>query len=232
MNIKARQEIKRNKRPRTKQKHIGVELEFISPWSEDYVIEKLYEAGLSKNITVKYDGSISTTELRPFAIEVCVLATERTIHGVIKKACAVLNKIGCEVNRSCGLHVHLDMRDREPLKSFRRLWHVQDALYSVVHPSRKTNRYCRHKSYCSWGADNKYFGINTQSYDTKGTIEVRMHHGTLNAIEISNWIKLLTTVLARPNYLGISNSRAFRHLKLSRSLSTYFANKRRLYRTQ
>jgi hypothetical protein len=43
--------------------------------------------------------------------------------------------------------------------------------------------------------DCRYFALNIHSWMLRGTIEFRMHHGTLNARKITNWSLLLTSLV-------------------------------------
>ena len=116
----------------------------------------------------------------------------------LSKVCSCIRKNGGGVNTSCGLHIHLDVRDmkevgRENIKD----WWLQfePLFFSIVSPSRRTNDYTIAISRIveegeRWGR-NRYVAFNICAFEEHGTFEVRLHHGTLNATKISNWMTLL-----------------------------------------
>jgi hypothetical protein len=57
-----------------------------------------------------------------------------------------LDKYCAKVNRSCGLHIHLDTADVISVIHLRNLWALylafEDVLFSLLPPSRRGNRYC------------------------------------------------------------------------------------------
>ena len=138
-----------------------------------------------------------------------------------------------DVNRSCGLHVHVDARDCE----WRQLKHilllgkaVQDVIYKMLPPSRDNGRWCRRIPmsrsdilaiesnedfieawYNSWGVnpsmekynDSRYCGMNMHSRIINGSIEFRYHSGTINQEKILNWVKICTAIVD----VGINTSK-------------------------
>ena len=130
-----------------------------------------------------------------------------------------------DVNRSCGLHVHVDARDCE----WKQLKHilllgkaVQDVIYKMLPPSRDNGRWCRRIPmsrsdilaiesndefidawYNSWGVDpsmekyndSRYCGMNMHSRIINGSVEFRYHSGTINQDKILNWTKICTAIV-------------------------------------
>ena len=129
------------------------------------------------------------------------------------------------VNRSCGLHVHVDARDCEwrELKNILLLGKsVQDVLYKMLPPSRSSSRWCKRIPmsrsdilniesnsdfidawYNSWGVnpsmekynDSRYCGMNMHSRIINGSVEFRYHSGTTNFEKILNWVKICTAIV-------------------------------------
>jgi hypothetical protein len=64
----------------------------------------------------------------------------------VQSLCAALGRASASVTRECGFHVHVDAR-RMTYRSMRRLVRlyerVEPAMFGMVPPSRKNNRYCR-----------------------------------------------------------------------------------------
>jgi len=177
----------------------------------------------------------------------------------IEKVCAILNDIGAKVNNSCGLHVHVGIKNSKRkfsvdqiiklmevyednskntdrwLRRARRTGHstyarsVKDLLQTVkkktrtsmqtqydpmtgqyryatsevpVSPPKNLNELAR--------MGEHFHRVNFSAYQEHGTVEFRQHHGTLNAREITNWIRFLLN--------HVENSRAA--AKLEKRLKT------------
>ena len=111
---------------------------------------------------------------------------------------------------SCGYHLHLDMRAENDDSLYavayaycatEELWH------SCVKASRRDSSYARivrwtcadldsyvgedtrFIDFVSRKANNRYIWINLAAYHKFTTIEVRLHHASLDDAEICNWIK-------------------------------------------
>lgn len=209
--------------PRNKENHVGVELECLSKLDRRAVAANLVMAGLQDYCTVKYDSSIDLEGHHEYDVEVCVIAPQKKIYSVVKKVCKVLKSIGCKVNKSCGLHVHLDMRTRQEKKAFKNLVTNLPKLEKMVTKSRIDGSFCRRNKtvdldlvlnansynyydesdeqipYSEHQAEpfeeDRYLAINPWSLEKHNTIEVRMHQGSIDATRINKWIKTLVTVV-------------------------------------
>lgn len=192
------------KKPVTNDNHIGVEIEFFCNSDRARLGAKLYEEGLAKYVYLKYDGSIKPTSGKT-GHELCILMKEdeEEINRIMHKVSSVLKSFDAQVNQSCGLHVHLDMRNRDKDKAFYNLSGVQHLLYAMNPKIRKDGTYSRkvptRKFEEAVSMSGKYWGVNTQSYSSKRTIEIRMHSGTVEAVKIVNWIKLLCKIVNKPD---------------------------------
>lgn len=187
----------KSKKPTSKKNHIGVEIEFYTDdnnSSKD--IAKLFaEANLTDNVTLKDDGSIRCEDYEN-SHEVAIIDREDRIQETIAKVCEVLSSIDAKVNSTCGLHIHLDARNRNPELIFKRLLNAQKYLFQLVPSSRRNNTYCRPAELThSFEASERYYAINPAAYKKFKTIEVRLHSGTVNATKISRWIELLLHVI-------------------------------------
>lgn len=187
------------KRPKNKVKHVGVEIEFVSKLGADELTELLVQHDLQDYVTLKDDGSLDTHGKFRNTHELCVLASERKIERVIKEVCKLL-KGNSSVNKTCGLHVHLDMRNRNVDKAYANLWAAQPFLYAMCPKTRIKNSYCKPVANFEEGkrggpyGDDRYVGINRTAYYRHKTIEVRIHSSTLDAVKIVSWVKLLTKI--------------------------------------
>lgn len=133
----------------------------------------------------------------------------------VKKVCEALKTIGVKVNKSCGLHVHIDARQlsvRDIKAVIGRYALNEDIIDAFMPISRRgnNNRYCASilNDYQSqsqafqtledcitirdiaedFAHEDRYFKLNIQSYLRHGSIEFRQHSGTIVADKIVNWI--------------------------------------------
>lgn len=177
-----------------KTNYIGIEIECFADCDDREISNLILENDLEEYINVGEDGSIDTEDSDQTSFEIRVLATEKELPGVLTKLGAILDEVGADVNESCGLHVHLDMRNRNVERCYQKLVKFQDVLFSLVDEDRWSSHYCRYVQGTSDKQD-RYTAINFTSYENLKTLEVRLHHGSVNMKEITNWVKLLTTVI-------------------------------------
>jgi hypothetical protein len=200
---KDKQIVFQEKKPQTKDNYIGVEIEFFCDLNAEDLAFKLYEHGLGKNVALKTDGSIRA-ENQMYPHEITLLAKEKEVKEVVALTSKVLLAANAKVNKSCGLHVHLDMRNRDHIVAFHNLVSAQNILFAMNPFSRQSGSYCRRQdtkvfkeALGSGNRDMRYFGINAQAHERHSTIEIRMHSGTVQANKINNWIDLLLLIIAK-----------------------------------
>lgn len=189
--------------PFNKENHIGVEIEFASKQDINKVCDALHEAGLGKYMHVKRDTSIAIDEIFPHQIELAIIAEQKHIGEVIQKTCDVLNnKLKVRIDKSCGIHVHLDMRNRKPERAFNNLILMQRYLYAMVPANRKLIRQGNGHGFSqpiqspTWNVpDTHYWGVNTTTMSKYNTIEIRMHSGSSSARKINNFISFLLSII-------------------------------------
>ena len=184
--------------PTTEDKYVGIEIEcFTSSRNADAVFNK-YK--LSSYVEIGDDGSIDTTDESEnsydelFTYEIKVLSKQSELKLILHKVGLALKEMGARVNESCGLHVHLDMRNRPFINCVNKLINVQPLLLKSVPKHRIGNIYCMPVT----KADRediyrigKYHTINTEVYDDLKTIEIRVHEGTVDTSEIYKWCVFL-----------------------------------------
>lgn len=180
---------------------IGVEIECFIPYSSldcddsthrahEKLGEKIKIARI-QNVTVKGDGSIRNEE-NTFPVELCILF-KRGNTEALEKLCALLNSLGARVNKSCGLHVHLDARDinsRQATLRGRRLLNALDIFAAMVPKSRRNNQYCALTMNKQKGG-SRYAAVNLHAYQKFQTIEMRLHSSTTDFSKIIHWVNIL-----------------------------------------
>jgi hypothetical protein len=180
-------------RPVGKANYVGIEIECFSDLEETEVMELILKHNLEKHVNIGEDGSIE--EDFGQAYELRILSKESELSSVLKKLAKIFKEGKFGVNGSCGLHIHLDMRNRNFKECYDKLLKFQHIMFGLVKSERWTSEFCE------WNNDDKpgsrFKAVNEQSYSEHKTIEIRLHHGTLNVGRIENWIKLLLKAIKR-----------------------------------
>lgn len=176
-------------------KTYGIELE-VSSLGIGSAQQRLNASGL--NWQVKADGTayVSAEAVSP------ILTDERL--NECKTAARALLQGGATVNRQTGYHVHLGA-DEYGFNGIANLvlnWnHAHATIGALVAPSRLNNHFCRvlgeeHREAQAEAVragnmrninGTRYNSLNLNSYERHGTIEFRLHHGTLNGSKIKAW---------------------------------------------
>jgi hypothetical protein len=209
-----------NLSPMSFDKHIGIELEIISKEKEGRFLKMLNNSMLKPYVSLAEDSSIEvynndlcdcgydeedghgedcSVYNGDYAIELRLLLKENELPRVMKLLDNFLKSTDCYVNETCGLHVHLDMRTRDVHNSYSNLFKSLDEICSKIDSSRLTNRFCRRNLRDDFdqqdSLDDRYFMINTRSYEEHSTLEIRAHEGTTDVDKISNWINFLISTV-------------------------------------
>lgn len=212
--MKALFRLNEEKVPKKKVKHVGIEIEFISEMQDQEICDLLLTYKLHNHCNLGEDGSIETDDEMENkdeygnyysdekGYELRVLCTEAELVSIMTKVGSVLRRCGAKVNESCGLHIHLDMRSRDPVEAFKLLLNKQDQMFNMVSMDRQDNSYCERVSLDEEEIPQALKGeyirrqaINPNSYSKHKTIEVRLHEGTTNTREIINWCKYLISII-------------------------------------
>ncbi|CEN54424.1 amidoligase family protein [Capnocytophaga canis] len=131
----------------------------------------------------------------------------------LKSACKSLRLSNAQVNKSCGLHVHLEVNDYsvEDMKTLVKNFYLLEEQFDQMMPEsrrKNENRYCQgfyptmpNKQIffskidscttieqMAYFFDHRYLKLNLQSYTKYGTVEFRHHSGTTMFSKIKNWI--------------------------------------------
>jgi hypothetical protein len=204
-------------------KTFGVEFEFVAPRdiTRSAVAEALsaagvesYDAGYTHAVSRKWklvtDASVSATNEGEQGMELVspILQGEHDL-AKMRTACDVLTRLGCKVNRTCGLHVHVGARTMS-VAAMRRLAILysdfEGVLDSMMPASRRANNntYLQSLSRINKPAVNgardvrgiaaqinngsRYAKVNFTSHWKHGTVEFRHHAGTVAADKASNWV--------------------------------------------
>ena len=176
-----------------------VELEFVCQ-SGSLLSDCNYNFGLVSNENVEFvsDGSVI-----PNSGQVCARRQEARVSLAWGKAsqlyetCRELSNAGAEVNRSCGMHIHLDSRHLGRMGERTRRMRLVAALpwlLELVPASRRGNTFCMPNGTQARGCNQRYQAINPTSFRKHGTTEIRLGAGTIDPDKILNWATLLRYV--------------------------------------
>lgn len=183
-------------------------LEFEVQGLDTYATRHLLEdAGI--DWATKYDGSV------PNGAEVVspILTANRLNEAV--KVTKLLKANGARVDRKTGYHAHLGARifpSHGDLAQFvLNYYSAHSAIASLVAPSRLFNNYCEilnrqeaeaQAEFTNAGNDGsydrsmrpgraRYKSLNLEAMLKHGTIEIRLHQGTLNGVKAVAWAQFI-----------------------------------------
>lgn len=176
-------------------KALGIEIETVTPLSHENAQKRV-----PRYVRCAQDGSIrDNAGNKPngngvWGIEYRILIKRSELETRVLKAVEAISNMGASVNKSCGLHVHFDMRDKTKVEAaaiHKRMSDWASALKELVPLSRRDNQYCKFE-----GADSDHHkAVSFGSYDKHRTIEVRVHSATLNNIKIIQWVRLFEAII-------------------------------------
>jgi len=180
---------------------VGFELEFL------HCLSDLPFVGPFGHL--KSDGSIKATAAkggypREFASRI---ARGDTLLSQVTSVCDALKASQSYSNRSCGFHVHIDMRTvtASQRKQIEYWWFLYEPIFfAMVRQQRRKNTYCTSvKLEGRFRPEHtRYQALNTSAYSKHKSYEFRLHHGTVNSTLIRKWILLLlrfvTKAIAAP----------------------------------
>jgi len=194
-----------------KTNYVGIELELFCKLDRHNLLENFIKEKLAGYVCVKDDGSLRP-ENNYHPHEVTVLCKQDMAEEIIPKIIKVLRSQDCDaaVNNSCGMHLHIDVRNRDPYTTYSKLVKALPLLTKLVPNDRISNTFCRlntlpdlKSQYKNGLIENgpitstreiRYQAINPLSVAKYKTIEIRLHSGTLNIKKILNWIDICTSI--------------------------------------
>jgi hypothetical protein len=193
----------------------GVEIEVTRLISQDAIAQALQAAGIAAavegyNHVTKRHWKVVTDGSCGYEVVSPILSGEKGLCE-LRKVCETLTRIGCKVNKHCGLHVHLgaDFLGVGRVRNFVKRYMANEANLDAIQPRARRgskNRFCLpiSETMRTHLIDNchviddmvglqttRYCKVNLQSYRKYGTVEIRHHAGTTNATRIENWVRFL-----------------------------------------
>lgn len=197
--------------------YIGVEVECLINADDEYsLVTYLLMHNLQDKVCIGHDGSITETG-NLSGIEIKLLTTEKTYKADLFNLSECLRLVNAEVNRSCGLHVHLDCHNISPDTIISNLSKYKEFFKSLVPKHRQDNTYTKFNA----SYNEHYNWINKTQH---GTVEVRCHEGTVNMKAVERFINLLLVVKqTKVSKSHLNNvNKLMKLLKLTKTDSEYF----------
>ena len=173
---------------------------------------------------VKPDCSIQGRGRQGVEVVTPILKGESDL-ATLKAVIAYLDHIGCTVNRSTGMHCHIDISDfnsHDLCRFMTLLAKYENAINAFLPNSRKghNNSYCRNSFFGNESLTeiykdlegrairgsrdilnfNQFYGRgkwNFQNFLQHGTFENRAHSGTVNADKVEHWVRLTMGLISK-----------------------------------
>jgi hypothetical protein len=183
--------------------YLGIELEFISKVPLEKAREILYIMKLERFCDITLDASIETQEMgESHGLELRILSKQNQLEERLLLVQEYLNQVAYYTDDSCGIHVHIDMRNRNYKRSRDRLMSSQSQFRSMM-PSHRVDPGSYNDALSHYEIKDIESGryvdrskdINIHAYNKYKTIEVRVHEATLDMNDLYDWCRYLTSVV-------------------------------------
>jgi hypothetical protein len=202
--------------------------------------DRLQRAGLSAAVSEHYQqnyhqntGDMSswliandTSVAGNFAGFVGVEITSPPLKGKagleqLRKVCKILKELGAKSDDHCGLHVHHET-DRATFKIeklSRFFFTHQKTLFDLIKHNRSHNGFCKPLEYAGYtnahsaAREERRYALNFKPFAQRGTVEFRLHHGTVRFVDISNWVKLTQAIVETSQAPAPRQNAAFDKIK-------------------
>lgn len=186
---------------------IGIELEFICQRDSDIQDWDSSDFPTGRWFSFTTDGSITTDSsdegiARFQEFKAFLNINDPKDWQTIRNTLTTITDSGAMINKTCGCHVHVDMRNRPQATYYRIAGRVRNAfihwLHRILSPRRATNRYC---SVWADSSNSRYSAVNTHCWNEHRTIEIRVGMPTLNYHKLEMWSKLMFWVVNNSTHI-------------------------------
>jgi len=215
----------------------GVEIEFLSDGvSLQSVSSAINAAGITCNIEhynhhTPISWKLTTDASCGYELVSPILQGEDGLSQ-IEKVCSALKSAGAKVNKSCGLHVHVDARDLKNAEIARVIFNYakNERVFDSLQPESRRNNintYCGSVTKILSRLDTqsakesftrnpfklynsvlctRYVKVNLEAYTRHSTVEFRQHSGTIESSKITNWVVLLLGFVEKSRNSNLSGA--------------------------
>ena len=198
--------------PHIRDMHFGCEFEFGTEREDATqtvkdVVAKLYGTGslIVKGYPNESYRNYKKWQLKDEATAGCELTSPIScVYDIdkIKKLLVALSK-SITVNKSCGIHVHVEAKKIISKRELVASWLLfEQEIFSMFPFNRRKNMYCERLNN-DWRKsrliaslfedalddDEHHKAMSLSGYNTRGTVEFRLMEGTLNPNDVAYWIR-------------------------------------------
>lgn len=212
------------KKPRTDQlDYLGLELELFWLKKSGAIEVVLNRFNDFIDITTDASLSIDDNNYQPYEIRVCLPEVSYKVR--LKELLDALVGAGAIVNRTCGGHVHFDMRKRDVKVCYANLFASRPLINKLVSPERldssssSPGRYCIQNKYRDFDKEQEHLdgssrerrrtAFNIEAYSKHKTLEVRIKEGSLDYNEITGWIDTLLNIISLKTKASVITVQSF-----------------------
>jgi hypothetical protein len=136
----------------------------------------------------------------------------------LELALKILNECGGKVDKSCGIHIHHEIKDLDLTKIqniYRLYFKFTASIDYLMPPSRRSTNnpyYCKPISLdllervenCgsiealqSMFLNNRYWAVNFDAYNRYKTIEFRQHSGSIDFEKVGSWVRITHKIIEK-----------------------------------
>jgi hypothetical protein len=209
--------------------YVGIEIELVYRGDIEVLKKLMADERLHRNVTITRDDSVQPCHNnRGYkGIELQVLAQTTEVAAVLAKIQKVIDNplVDGYTNRSCGLHVHVDMRNRNLALVYKNLVRVQSLLRGSQPYGRANNIHCRINESEVFNfkkvnqREDRYWVINGHAFNDHKTLEIRTHEGTTSASEILNWTLFVDAIASYDKEIPLNKFRLVSELVAGTGIS-------------
>lgn len=209
--------------------YVGIELELVYRGDINTLKALMAAERLHKNVSITNDDSVRACHNNPGyrGIELQILCQTNEVESVMAKIQRVIDNplVDGYTNRSCGLHVHVDMRNRDLALVYRNFVRVQGLLRGSQPFGRVNNIHCRENDSEVFNfkkvdrREDRYWTINGHAFNEHKTLEIRTHEGTTNCQAIVNWVKFVDAIASFTKEIPASKFRLVADLVAATEIS-------------
>lgn len=209
-------------------RNYGIEIECTNI-TESRALEVLNQAGINVTSSGYHRADYSKWNVSPdisisYGCEIIspILNGESGLEE-IKRVCKALSDAGATVNKTCGLHVHVDANGltgpwvRSIVTRYAKFESTIDSFMPVSRRDNNNSRYISSiipvvgyvSSSPNWLSNsvetvcstmsNRYQKVNLASYSRTRTIEFRHHSGSVNGNKVTNWVQFVLAFVEASN---------------------------------